>query len=90
MPGATPVIDMWAPIVPSREIVEHIRDHFPPAMSGYLRVFFKRDPDPGIFHKLADAMVRDDEAILKALDDGCITARSSPASTRRRRRARRS
>jgi hypothetical protein len=54
---ATPVIDMWAPIVPSREIVAHIRDHFPPVMSGYLRIFFKREPDHESFRKMADAMV---------------------------------
>lgn len=68
MPGATPVIDMWAPIVPSREIAAHIRDHFPPAMSGYLRVFFKQAPDPAVFPRMVDAMVRDDAAILRALD----------------------
>ena len=72
MGDATPVIDMWAPIVPSREIVAHIRDHFPPAMSGYLRIFFKREPDPETFRKMADAMVQDDETILKGLDEAGI------------------
>jgi len=72
VPDATPVIDMWAPIVPSREIAAHIRDHFPPAMSGYLRVFFKQEPDPERFRKMADAMVQDDDAIVKALDEACI------------------
>jgi predicted TIM-barrel fold metal-dependent hydrolase len=69
---ATPVIDMWAPIVPSREIVAHIRDHFPPVMSGYLRIFFKREPDHESFRKMADAMVQDDETILKGLDEAGI------------------
>ena len=72
MPGSSPVIDMWAPIVPSREILAHARDNFPPAMNGYLRVFFKQEPDAGIFQKMADAMLRDDEAILKALDEASI------------------
>jgi len=72
VPGATPVIDMWAPIVPSREIAAHIRDHFPPAMSGYLRVFFKQAPDPAVFPRMVDAMVRDDEAIVRALDQARI------------------
>lgn len=72
MPHATPVIDMWAPIVPSREIVAHIRDHFPPAMSGYLRVFFKQEPDAAVFQKMADAMVQDDDAILARLDEAGI------------------
>jgi predicted TIM-barrel fold metal-dependent hydrolase len=72
VPDATPVIDMWAPIVPSREIVAHVRDHFPPAMSGYLRVFFKQEPDATTFHKMADAMLCDDEAILERLDEAAI------------------
>lgn len=38
-----PVIDMWAPIVPSREIMAHAADHFPPPQLGYLRVFFKQN-----------------------------------------------
>jgi predicted TIM-barrel fold metal-dependent hydrolase len=73
MPGDTSTIDMWAPIVPSREIVAHIRDHFPAAMSGYLRVFFKREPDPATFRELADALVRDDAAILEDLDQAGIS-----------------
>ena len=37
---------MWAPIVPSREIMAYVADHFPEPMLGYLRVFFKQEPDP--------------------------------------------
>jgi len=72
VPLASPVIDMWAPIVPSREITAHIRDHFPPAMSGYLRVFFKQEPDTKVFHKMADAMAQDDDTILNGLDQAQI------------------
>ncbi len=67
-----PVIDMWAPIVPSHEIVAHASENFPDAMLGYLRVFFKREPDPESFRKMADAMVQDDETILKGLDEAGI------------------
>ena len=72
MPEATPVIDMWAPIVPSREIVAHIRDHFPPAMNGYLRTFFKQEPSPETFRVMADAMLQEDEVILRRLDEAGI------------------
>ena len=72
MHEAIPVIDMWAPIVPSREITAHVADHFPPAMNGYLRVFFKQDPSPETFRKMAAAMVQDDETIVKALDEADI------------------
>lgn len=38
-----PVIDMWAPIVPTAEIMADFAG-FPEPMLGYLRVFFKREP----------------------------------------------
>ena len=31
-----PVIDMWSPIVPSREIMAHMAEHFPPDTLSYL------------------------------------------------------
>ncbi len=31
---ATPVIDMWAPVLPVREIMAHIAENFPEAMLG--------------------------------------------------------
>jgi predicted TIM-barrel fold metal-dependent hydrolase len=70
--ASPPVIDMWAPIVTSREIVAHVAEHFPPAMYGYLRVFFGREANAESFKKLAGALVRDDAAILAALDDAGI------------------
>ncbi len=66
-------IDMWAPIVPSREIVAHIADHFPDAMLGYLRVFFKTEPAPGAFRELAGRLVQEDDAILADLDEANIS-----------------
>ncbi len=64
----TPVIDMWSPIVPSREIMAHVADHYPEPQLGYLRVFFKTDVSTEAFRKLALNMAADDDAILAALD----------------------
>jgi uncharacterized protein len=63
----SPVVDMWAPIVPSREIVAHIVEHFPEPMLGYLRVFFKQEPTAATVRGFA-ALARDDAAILAELD----------------------
>lgn len=63
-----PVIDMWSPVVPSREIMAHMGEHFPLPQLGYLRVFFKSEPAPDTFRKLAPALTRDDDAILASLD----------------------
>jgi len=69
----TPVIDMWAPIVPSREIMAHAADHFPEPQLGYLRVFFKQSaPSADAFRELAQSMASDDATILKSLDDAGI------------------
>ena len=64
-----PVIDMWAPIVPSPEIAAHASQHFPEAMLGYLRVFFKREPTLESARKMIGALARDDAAILAVLDE---------------------
>ncbi len=66
------VIDMWAPIVPSREIIAHVTEHFPEPMLGYLRVFFGQEPTPESVRKGLGALVQDDEAILAALDEAGI------------------
>ena len=41
------MIDMWAPILPVPEVMRHVSEHFPRQMAGYLRVFFKQEPQPG-------------------------------------------
>jgi hypothetical protein len=69
-----PVIDMWAPIVPSREIMAHAADHFPEPQLGYLRVFFKREPSLDRFRDMAHALATDDETILASLDAANIKA----------------
>ena len=68
-----PVIDMWSPVVPSREIMGHMRDHFPLPQLGYLRVFFKTEPNADAFRALADVLVSDDAAILASLDAANVT-----------------
>jgi hypothetical protein len=67
-----PVIDMWAPIVPSREIAAHAGDHFPEAMLGYLRVFFRREPTLESARKMIGGLAQDDETILAALDEADV------------------
>jgi predicted TIM-barrel fold metal-dependent hydrolase len=64
----TPVIDMWAPIVPTREIMSHVADNFPEAQLGYLRVFQKRPADLASYREAARRMALDDSAVLAALD----------------------
>jgi predicted TIM-barrel fold metal-dependent hydrolase len=63
-----PVVDMWAPIVPSHEIAAHVAEHFPAAMNGYLRVFFGREASAEAFRGMAKTLARDDEAILASHD----------------------
>jgi hypothetical protein len=67
-----PVIDMWAPIVPSREIAAHAAEHFPEAMLGYLRVFFRREPTLESARKMIGALASDDGPILAALDEADV------------------
>jgi hypothetical protein len=66
------VIDMWAPIVPSREILAHATENFPEAMLGYLRVFFKSEASPDSVRRNLGALVQDDSAILAALDEADV------------------
>jgi len=63
-----PVIDMWAPIVPSHEILAHTQHGFPRPQLGYLRVFFGRDASLEAFAAMARELVRDDAAILSSLE----------------------
>jgi predicted TIM-barrel fold metal-dependent hydrolase len=68
MSDTIPVIDMWAPIVPSREIMAHAASHFPEPQLGYLRVFFKMNATAEAFRDFARGLTSDDEAILARLD----------------------
>jgi predicted TIM-barrel fold metal-dependent hydrolase len=73
MAPVVPAIDMWAPIVPAREIMEYAADHFPPPQLGYLRVFFKTEPSLESFRTLALSLATDDAQVLAALDAANIT-----------------
>jgi len=68
-----PVIDMWAPIVPSHEIIDDLRDRFPAEQLQYLQVFTKTSVSAEQFGSYADSRRLDDEQILAALDDAGIT-----------------
>jgi predicted TIM-barrel fold metal-dependent hydrolase len=71
-PMPDPVLDMWAPIVPSRELAEAFARGFPESMLGYLRVFFGREPSLDTARKLGQSLARDDAEILAALDEAGI------------------
>lgn len=68
MAETVPVIDMWAPIVPAREMMEYVADHFPLPQLGYLRVFGWGHPTPTAFHDAALALACDDAEVVASLD----------------------
>src|SRR5206468_536788 len=68
-----PVIDMWAPVLPVPEIVAHIAEHFPDAMLGYLRVFWKQRPSQQALRAGAPALARPLSDVVAALDAAGIT-----------------
>jgi uncharacterized protein len=63
-----PVIDMWAPVVPSREIIQHMAADFPGEQLQYLEVFQRRRVSAEEFSAIAPSWARPDEAILADLD----------------------
>src|SRR5262245_44393098 len=69
----SPVVDMWAPILPLPEVMEWIAEHFPPQMLGYLRVFWKREPTLTAVREGAREMALPEEAVFAALDAAGIT-----------------
>jgi len=72
MAGTIPIIDMWSPVVPSREIMAHMAEHFPLPQLGYLRVFQKREPSLEAWREAALAMACDDAVILKMIEEAGI------------------
>src|SRR5881396_2800190 len=68
-----PVIDMWAPVLPVPEIMAHIAEHFPDAMLGYLRVFWKQRPSQQALRAGAPALARPLSDVVAALDAAGIT-----------------
>ncbi len=73
MTSAVPVIDMWAPIVPSAEIVDDLRDGFPPEQLQYLEVFTKTRVSEEEFAAYVQSRRQSDEEILESLDEAGIT-----------------
>jgi len=73
MSDVIPAIDMWAPIVPARDVMAYVGEHFPPPQLGYLRVFWKGAPTLETFRQAARAVTVDDEQILASLDAAHIT-----------------
>jgi predicted TIM-barrel fold metal-dependent hydrolase len=65
-------IDMWAPIVPVPEVMEHVAEHFPAEMAGYLRVFYKREPRKDEFRSAARALDMDEDQVMGLLDQAGI------------------
>jgi len=73
MTDLIPAIDMWAPIVPARDVMAYVADHFPPPQLGYLRVFWKGEATLETFRQAAHAVTCDDEQIIASLDAAHIT-----------------
>jgi predicted TIM-barrel fold metal-dependent hydrolase len=68
-----PVIDMWAPVLPTPEIMAHAIDNFPDEMLGYLRVFYKQAPTQDAFRKRASEIQLPLDEVVAALDAAGIT-----------------
>src|SRR5262249_3418274 len=62
------VIDMWAPVLPTREVMTHVANNYPEAQLGYLRVFSKREPDLEDYRRYALRLAREDPALIADLD----------------------
>jgi uncharacterized protein len=71
-PTAIPVIDLWSPVVPSLEIVEHMALNNPPELLQYLEVFTKQRIDEKAFEAYARSRARDDAEILAELDEAGV------------------
>ena len=68
-----PVIDMWAPIVPSAEIIDDLCRGFPSEQLHYLEVFTKHRLSHEQFNAYAESLRRGDAHILHELDRAGIT-----------------
>ena len=68
-----PVIDMWAPLVPSTEFIDDLRAGFPAEQLQYLEVFTKTTISAEQFSDYADTLRRTDDQILDSLDAAGIT-----------------
>ncbi len=64
---------MWAPFVPSAEIIDDLRAGFPAELLSYLEVFTKTTVTAEQFSDYADTLRRTDDQILDSLDGAGIT-----------------
>src|SRR5262249_48287059 len=62
------VIDMWAPVLPTHEVMTHVADNYPEAQLGYLRVFSKREPNLEDYRSYALRLAREDRELIVDLD----------------------
>jgi predicted TIM-barrel fold metal-dependent hydrolase len=67
-----PIVDMWAPIVPSGEVIDDLLDGFPVEQLRYLEVFAKRQITPQQFAAYAHTLRRSDDQLIAALDEAGI------------------
>jgi uncharacterized protein len=67
-----PIIDMWAPIVPSAEIIDDLQAGFPAETLRYFEVFTKQTITAEQFAAYAGSLRRGDEEILASLDEAGI------------------
>jgi uncharacterized protein len=68
-----PVIDMWAPIVPSAEIIDDLRAGFPEQQLQYLEIFTKARVSAEQFAEYAETLRKTDDEILASMDEAGIT-----------------
>ncbi|CAM4293983.1 putative metal-dependent hydrolase of the TIM-barrel fold protein [Mycobacterium basiliense] len=68
-----PVVDMWAPVVPSTEIIDDLRAGFPAELLSYFAVFSKQAISAEVFSDYVATRRCSDEHILQSLDDAAIT-----------------
>ena len=62
------VIDMWAPVLPTREVMTHVADNYPEAQLGYLKVFSKRELNLEDYQSYALRLAREDPELIADLD----------------------
>jgi uncharacterized protein len=67
-----PVIDMWSPIVPAAEIIDHVAVNFPPQQLQYLEVFTKASITAEQFSAYARTLRRSDGEILTEMNRSLI------------------
>ena len=65
---ANAAIDMWAPIVPAREVMAHVADHFPRRSSATCGSSGRGEPTLEGFRARAAARRRDARTSIAALD----------------------